>query len=122
MTQDTASNIRIQRSANWAMRRAAGHERPDFFDGGEPGFVVHAGEGFARVKRFAVPVEVAVIVRCKGGLACHLAGEQPARQRYPGENPDLTRFRFAEKQLGWAVPEHVKDDLHGLDIRDTRWL
>ena len=67
MAQETASNIRIQRSASCAIVASGGTSFSQPLDRIQPGIVIDAGEGLALIEGFTVPVEVAVIVGGEGG-------------------------------------------------------
>src|SRR6185437_10730496 len=84
-------------------------------DGCEGRFVIDSGECLADVKRFAVAVEIAVIVGRELRLTIQFAGEQAAGQRDARENSDAPPPGFLEKQFGGALAEAVEDDLDGLN-------
>src|SRR6201996_5686878 len=58
-----------------------------------PGVVVDSGERLAHVERFAVPVEVAVVVGGELGVAGVATGQQARGQRHPGQDADPGRGR-----------------------------
>lgn len=118
IAQLTASNMRIQRSANCA----GGQQGAQFLDGGESGFVVDAGERLAAIERFAVAVEVAVVVRGERGVPPHAAGEHAAGQRNTREDAGVALPGEAEEAFGGTHAEAVENDLHGLDAGEVERL
>ena len=121
IAQVTPSNIRIQRSASWPSVAPRGHERPQLVHRLEPCFVWNAGERLSLVERFAVAVELAVIVGREHRVGPQLAGQQAARERHAREDADLALLRLGKHALRRLLPEHVEDDLHGLHVRHGGW-
>ena len=94
----TASNIRIQRSANCAIVTPAGTSGAQASTACKPAVVGHARERLALIEHLAVPVEVAMVVGSEHRVAAQLAGEQTAGERHPREDPDALRLGFREER------------------------
>ncbi len=116
IAQLTASNMRIQRSANWLMETPARQDLPDLLHRFQADVVVHSGKSFAYVKGFAMTIEIAVIIGSEGGLGIQFAGQHTAGERYTGEDSHLFLLGPREEYFGGALPEAVEDDLHCLNI------
>jgi hypothetical protein len=98
-------------------RRPGRHERAKFVNRGKRGVERYAGERLADVEQLSVPVERPVIVGGERAVRPERARQQPARQGHARDHADLAGRRLGEKRVSRLVPEHVEDDLHGLDVR-----
>ena len=81
--------------------RAFGHERLQFLHRVQPGLKIHAGKRLAAIKRFAVPVEIPVVI----------LGNLLARVILPDNNPDASGTRARMPTL--AAPRSGKNDSAG---------
>src|SRR5215207_7399747 len=73
-----------------------GDELLQLLRGFETWFEVDAGEGLPAIEGLALAVEGAVVVFGERALSAHLTREEAARQRYAGQDADVTFFRERE--------------------------
>src|SRR5271165_3523295 len=59
-----------------------------------------------------------MVVGHESGVVTELASEQTAGQGNARKNPNLLLLGLREEEFSGTLPEAVKDDLNGLDIRE----
>ena len=98
MTVETASSIRIQRSANCAIVAPCGTSGRIASTAVERHVIGHAREGLAHVEGLAMAVEGAMVVGGKGAVGGHLAGQHPAGERDADDDRHALRPSLREEQ------------------------
>jgi hypothetical protein len=114
MAHVTASNINIQRSANWLIETPCRQQFPNLFNRGEADVVIHSRKCLTHVEGFPAPIKVAVVVGSKRGVGSKLAGEQSAGQRHTRQNTNALFFGSCEEDVRGTLPEAIEYDLHRL--------
>src|ERR1700674_300359 len=96
-------------------RSTGGHQLSQGFDRLQPSLIGNARKGLAGIEGLTIAIETAMIVGGKLTIAAQLAGEQAARERYPGDDCDVALPCEVEEAFSRTLAKHVEDDLHAGD-------
>jgi LacI family transcriptional regulator len=76
-----------ERIASW---KSGGQDPANIFNCRQGDIVVNSWKRFANIKRLAMAIEVAMVVRGEDGICLEFSGEQAAGQGYASENADVS--------------------------------
>src|ERR671912_939594 len=90
-----------------------GHQAAELLGCRHSGLEIHSRECLADVERFALPVEVPVVVLGELGVGGVTPAEEATGQWYPGDDSDAGLLRGRQHVVQRLAAEGVEDDLDG---------